>query len=198
MWYFPSGKQTRTALSRKNTLRTSLKKMIFILENMVFLLGYHIDWHSRKSSKSSHRRCSIRKGVLRNFAKFTGKDLWQSLSFNKVTGLRPATLLKKETLVQMFSCEFCEISKNIFFTEHLWETASGVPMILCSFMETFIEVFIYCFPVKKAGNLICRIEIWLLLQFIWLEIFCSEESSILVNWASIKETICSLGDYLKW
>ena len=24
----------------------------------------------------------------------------------------------------MFSCEFCEISKNIFFTEHLWTTAS--------------------------------------------------------------------------
>ena len=28
--------------------------------------------------------------------------------------------LKKETLAQMFSCEFCEISKNTFFTEHLW------------------------------------------------------------------------------
>ena len=24
----------------------------------------------------------------------------------------------------MYSCEFCEISKNIFFTEHLWVTAS--------------------------------------------------------------------------
>ena len=24
----------------------------------------------------------------------------------------------------MFSCEFCQISKNTFFTEHLWETAS--------------------------------------------------------------------------
>ena len=24
----------------------------------------------------------------------------------------------------MFSCEFCEISKNIFFTQHLWVTAS--------------------------------------------------------------------------
>ena len=33
-------------------------------------------------------------------------------------------LLKKETLAQVFSCEFCEISKNTFFTEHLWTTAS--------------------------------------------------------------------------
>ena len=32
--------------------------------------------------------------------------------------------VKKETLAQVFSCEFCEISKNIFFTEHLWTSAS--------------------------------------------------------------------------
>ena len=32
--------------------------------------------------------------------------------FNKVAGLRPATLLKTETLAQVFSCEFCETSKN--------------------------------------------------------------------------------------
>ena len=37
---------------------------------------------------------------------------------------RPLNFIKKETLAQMFSCEFCEISKNIFFTEHLWTTAS--------------------------------------------------------------------------
>ena len=34
--------------------------------------------------RSSHRRCSVKKGVLRNFAKFTGKHLCQSLFFNKV------------------------------------------------------------------------------------------------------------------
>ena len=43
--------------------------------------------------------------------------------FNKVAGLSPATLFKKETLARVFSCEFCEISKNIFFTEPLWTTA---------------------------------------------------------------------------
>ena len=26
----------------------------------------------------------------------------------------------------MFSCEFCDISKNTFFTEHLWATASDI------------------------------------------------------------------------
>ena len=64
-------------------------------------------------SRSSHQMRSLRKGALRNFTKFTGKHLWHSLFFNKVAAL-----------AQVFSCEFCEISKNTFFTEHLWTTAS--------------------------------------------------------------------------
>ena len=38
--------------------------------------------------------------------------------------------IKKETLAQVFSCEFCEISKNTFFTELLWATASAKPLKL--------------------------------------------------------------------
>ena len=34
--------------------------------------------------------------------------------------------IKKQTLVQVFSCEFCEISKNIFFKEHLRAIVSGM------------------------------------------------------------------------
>ena len=37
--------------------------------------------------RSSHERCSLRKGVLRNFTKFTGKHLHQSLFLNKFAGL---------------------------------------------------------------------------------------------------------------
>ena len=32
--------------------------------------------------------------------------------------------IKKETLPQVFSFEFCKTSKNTFFTEHVWATAS--------------------------------------------------------------------------
>ena len=38
--------------------------------------------------RSSHQRCSIKKSVLRNFTKFIGKHLCQSLFFNKVAGLK--------------------------------------------------------------------------------------------------------------
>ena len=65
-------------------------------------------------SRSSRPEVFCKNGVLRNFAKFTGKHLCQNLFFNKVAGLRPATLLKRETLAQVFSFEFCEISKNTF------------------------------------------------------------------------------------
>ena len=73
----------------------------------------------RSKIKSSHQRCSVKKGFLRNFAKFPGKQLCKSLFFIKVAGLRPATLLRKR-LAQVVSCEFCGISKNTFSTEHLW------------------------------------------------------------------------------
>ena len=72
--------------------------------------------------RSSHRRYSVRKGVLRNFAKFTGKHLCQSLYFNKVAG-QVSNFNKIETLAQVFSCKFCEISKKTFFTEYVWATA---------------------------------------------------------------------------
>ena len=44
-----------------------------------------------------------KKGVFRNFAKFTGKHLCQSFFFNKVADVKP---------------------KNTFFIEHLWTTVS--------------------------------------------------------------------------
>ena len=65
--------------------------------------------------RSSLPEMFCNKGVLRNFAKFTGKHLFQSLFFNKLARLRPVTFLKKESLAQVFSCKFCEVSKNTFF-----------------------------------------------------------------------------------
>ena len=52
--------------------------------------------------------CSIKKGVLKNFAIFTEKHLCQSLFLC-------CNFIKNETLAQEFSCEFCKIFKIIFF-----------------------------------------------------------------------------------
>ena len=59
---------------------------------------------------------------------------------NTCTGLRAATLLKK-TLAQVFSCELCEISKNNFFTEHLWTTASEFVTEMLIFRSRLSQMF---------------------------------------------------------
>ena len=68
---------------------------------------------------SIYRKCSIKKGVLANFAKFTGNTCarlqLQASAWN---------CLKKETLTREFFCEFCEIFENTFFTEQLRMIAS--------------------------------------------------------------------------
>ena len=73
-----------------------LKAVGFVInEYRIKILSFEDGSNSIGGLRSSHRRCSIRKDVLRNFAKFIGKHLCQSPNLNKVAGLRPATLLKK-------------------------------------------------------------------------------------------------------
>ena len=101
------------------------------------------------SFRSSHRRCSVRKGVLRNFAKIHRKTAVPSLFFGKVATLRPATLLKKR---HVFFCEFFEISKNAFFTEHLWATASEVFQMQSSWYSSRLKAMIkHVRKYKKPG-----------------------------------------------
>ena len=56
----------------------------------------------------------MKKDVLRNFVKFTGKHLCQSLFFNKVADLRPATLLKKRLWHRRFPVNFAKFLRTPF------------------------------------------------------------------------------------
>ena len=56
-----------------------------------------------------------KKSVRRNFTKFTVKHLRQSLFFNKVAGLRPATLLKKRLWYGCFPVNFVKLLRTPFF-----------------------------------------------------------------------------------
>ena len=69
-----------------------------------FLLHYKII-NTISSLKAVVQRCFVKKGVLRKFAKFLGKHLYQSLFFNKVAGL---------------PVNFVKCLRTSFFTEHLW------------------------------------------------------------------------------
>ena len=66
---------------------------ILFLKNCFWIL---LSEYFQSKNRSSHLGCPVRKGVLTNFAKFTGKKLYQSLFVNKSAGLGPATLLKRD------------------------------------------------------------------------------------------------------
>ena len=108
--------------------------------------------------RRSHRRCSVRKGVLRNFSKFTGKHLFQILFFKKVAGFRTATLLKNRLWQRCFLVNFEKFLRTPFVTEHLRPA-------------TLLKKRLWhrCFPVNFAkflGTPIVTEHLWWLLLYV--------------------------------
>ena len=85
--------------------------------------------------RSSHRRCSVEKDVLRNFAKFTRKRLCQSLFFDKVAGLRPSTLLKKRLWHRCFPVNVEKFLKTPF----LQNTSGRLLLYLYGDLQTILR-----------------------------------------------------------
>ena len=77
--------------------------------------GKQVD--SSTKCSSGHRRCSVRKDVLRNFAKFTGKHLYKSLFFNKAANLRSVALLKMRLC---FPVNFVKFLRTPFLQNTSW------------------------------------------------------------------------------
>ena len=73
--------------------------------------------------RSSHRRCYIKK-VFLEILQNSQENTCARASFLIKLKASSCNFIKKETLAQMFFCEFCEISKNTFFEEHLLAAAS--------------------------------------------------------------------------
>ena len=86
--------------------------------SLLIKLEYYLLFRFKMSS--SHQGCSKKNGILRNFANFTGKHLCQALFFNKVAGLRPATLFKNRLWHKCFPVNFSAHSssqkENFFIT----------------------------------------------------------------------------------
>ena len=68
--------------------------------------------------RGNHRRCSIKKVSL-EISQNSQENTCARESF-----LMACNFIKKDSLGQLFSCGFCQISKNTFFIEHLRTTAS--------------------------------------------------------------------------
>ena len=128
MMYEDESTDTISLVNASNAFN-SLDRQLF-LHNISYLFPsiaiFVKSCHSTPSIKTRwRRRCSLKKAVLRNFAKFTGKHLCQSLFFNKVADLWPTTLLKKRLSHRCFTVNFVNFLRTTFLTEHLWTTASA-------------------------------------------------------------------------
>ena len=94
------------------------------------------------------------------FLKISQNSLEKSLPepfFNKVAG---CNFIKKEALAQVFSCGFCEMFKNTFFTEHSRTTASEIhPIIFLHLPKQTLDNF--CNLDKNSANskLISRMDL---------------------------------------
>ena len=114
--------------------------------------------------RSSHWMCSVRKGILRNFSKFTGKHLWQSLFFNEVAGWGACFWSFSCLLSLKISCLFH------FNRKMKWKMGNTRTEIKYSLI----------FLTSKISKEILQMVIWsenvfkgnLMSQFSWLEEFC--------------------------
>ena len=83
-------------------------------------------------------------GVLKNFATLTGKHLCWSLFLIKL--LYCCNFIKKETPIQVFSCEYCEIFGSSFFYR--------TPPVDASDYNSMVRITrIYLFHPSVASNI---------------------------------------------
>ena len=72
-----------------------------------------------QDSEAAVQRCSIKKEFLK-ILQNSQENTCVRVSFLQKLQDSTCNFIKKETLAEVFSCEFCEIFKNIFFIEHPW------------------------------------------------------------------------------
>ena len=102
-----------------------------------------------KSNRSNHHRCSITKAVLKKFCNIHIKTPLLESLFKNVAALQVVNFIKKR---QVFSCEYCEIFKNIYFEKHLRTAASELNGVLAVSLFLTLNAFtiriqLFCFQV---------------------------------------------------
>ena len=89
-------------------------------------------------------------GVLKHFAKHTGKHLCQSLLFNKVA--RPATLLKKRPWHRCFPVNFVKCSRTSFLPD--------------TFARLLLLVYLFCCCLRRANLKTISFEVYRIISYI--------------------------------
>ena len=106
---------------KKNQVAVAQMKKIHLWHNGKVKSGKYEQGH-RNDSNKAWRMYKITEAATRGvLCKKVILEISQSSQGN--TCARVSFL---QTLAQVLSCKFCEISKNTFFIKHLWTTASSI------------------------------------------------------------------------
>ena len=121
------------------TSPASPKKMIFILDLSYFC------WSTKFIDNLERAQEAATGYVLQEKVFLEILQISQGETFARASFLvKACNFIKKEALAQMFSSEFWEISYRTPLSGCFCSSNYSL-----SFMETFMDVFIYCFPVKE-------------------------------------------------
>ena len=112
----------------------------------------YIKW---KHYRSSHRRCFLRKHILRNFAKFTGEHLCQSLFLNKAAGLH-----RRRSWHKCFPVNFAKFLRTPSLQNTSGQLLLNLPL-RCWFSETAVH---WCFLVLEKFAILVSLFLIIKLQ----------------------------------
>ena len=141
-------------------------QVIYVFRGVASDLSLYIPIFNPYTNRGSHQKCSVKKGVFRNFDKFTEKHLCQSFFFNKVAGLRPETLLKKRLWHRCFPVNFEKFLRTTFLQNNsgrmlLYEYTDQDLCIFYAFVNMLVHIF------KSVRFNTCDLQLVLLVRDFW-------------------------------
>ena len=106
---------------------TNLSPLWILLYN--YLSSWEVLGNYSTIFRSSHRRCSIKKAILKHFVIFTGKHLCRGRFLNKVAGHQACIFIKKRLQHKYYLADIGKfirrpIVKNISKRLHCWKVSS--------------------------------------------------------------------------
>ena len=90
-------------------------------------------------SKSTNRRCSLKKGVLKYFAKFPRKTPVLESLFNKIAGLEACNFIKKTLQRRCFPVKLAKLLRTPFF----YRTPQVATSVLYESMEKVVKKTVF-------------------------------------------------------
>ena len=130
-WIMDTEKEVQNGLIIKSILEISLDKYFRLRKDSINVKAKNaasdrfylpLPHPATYKKRSSHQRCSVKNGALKNFSGFTGKHLC-SLFLIKLEAWRPAILLNRDSNTGVFLW-ILWIFKIIYSEEHVKTTAS--------------------------------------------------------------------------